>query len=740
MRQHVALATCCGLLLGLGEGLWIAVQRAGGSTAVLVSATAVAAAAALFGVVQGVATKLVLRLSERLGLSAWLRCHTNDDPEAPRAPVVGLHAAILGGLFSLVTLLLGLWLLLPSLDAITEPNLQLVLTLVVAGGLFVVASLAGATLAWRLRAPLARLDARRTLPLPREGELRVFLYVVLPSFMTILPLTIWRRAALGTLVLPLWLLLFLVAELWLARIAKRPLASLDRLRRGGAMVAGAVMVLLVASAVVFATSTGAKRAARKTTVVRACVSLLRQMTDIDRDGFSSLYGGGDCAAFNSDIHPLAIDVAGNGVDDNCDGSDSPVSTAASVKLERSTARARIAAELKPKRYNVVWIIVDAARADHCSVYGYNKRTTPFLRHLARSSLVFSEAFAASSATMMSIPAMFTGSDPGSIEWVKRRGKLNLPTKQVTLAERLREEGYRTAFVTGSYSKRKLPGMMQGFDAVPSTWLNGKRMPWYRRNAAVATTLAVQWLESDPQLAKPKAKPFFLVVYSADPHDPYNAHKEGFPDFGKDDLGRYDAEIAFADRYTGFLADYLQYRRPLWDDTIFIFTADHGEEFGEHDGKTHAYTCHRESTNVPLVMRIPGVRARRSKTPVSLIDIVPTLLDALGLEPGGMSLDGQSLLVPTFDPDARPADRPLFCSVLSQKAKQGNFFRRAVRARERVLMHDAVSALWELYDTRRDRPEKRNLIGNDAEANAINVLKAQLTASQKGNLTKMRLTK
>src|SRR5690606_21386370 len=125
---------------------------------------------------------------------------------------------------------------------------------------------------------------------------------------------------------------------------------------------------------------------------------------------------------------------------------------------------------------------------------------------------------------------------------------------------------------------------------------------------------------DDALGTRGAKPFLLVVYMHNPHAPYDARPEYGADYGKKARDRYDAEITFADRATGFLVDYLRYRR-AWDQTVLVHTSDHGEEFGEHGGKTHASTCHRESTHVPLVVRIPKVAAARVATPVALVDVV-----------------------------------------------------------------------------------------------------------------------
>jgi len=483
-----------------------------------------------------------------------------------------------------------------------------------------------------------------------------------------------------------------------------------------------------------------EQAADETVFGKRAMSLLRSAADVDRDGFSGIFGDSDCAPFDAAIHPLAADIPGNAVDENCDGVDAtaPKSGGEIRPPSWTSALAQERAGLEPKRYNIVWVIVDAIRADHTSLVGYKRKTTPFLDSMAKKSLVFHNATAQSSATMLSLPSMFTGRNPASITWKKKR-RLQLDKVNVTLAERLKSEGYRTGIVVDGYITKVLPAMTQGFDTVMSTWLDKRRQPWHRRSASVATTLAIEWLEKDRHLASKKSKPFFLVVYSSNPHDPYRAHPEMSANFGKSEIDRYDAEIEFSDRHVGFLVDYLRYRRPLWDNTVFVFTSDHGEEFGEHDGKIHAYTCYRESVHVPLLLRIPKVKGKRVKHPVALIDIAPTLFEVLGLS-DGMDFDGTTLLVPTFAPETMMPARPFFCSVLSQKKKQGNFFRRAVRSGDRALMHDGVTGVYELYNTRADLAEMSNIAGRGSEASERSRLADLLRRSMTGNLAESRLTK
>jgi arylsulfatase A-like enzyme len=741
---HAALAMCCAALLGIGEGLLAMGLRDPAAVAAAAGGAGIVAMTALpFGLLQGAAAWLARRSAQRLGLSAWLARSTSDDPGAPREPVVRFHAAAVALLLAGAGAMVLAWILLAPLDPVADDVLRRTLTLGVFGGAALVALVAGALFTRLLLRPFAWLDARRGLPWPRSGGLRLLLYVALPLAAVLLPIWLRYRQVLGPLSLVIGVMLFLVGELilWLLWRWRRPARLESTTMRRWAL--GAAFCVAAAVAVVALRSERARAALSHASFSSASLALWNVVTDVDGDGFSSLFSN-DCAPFDRSRHPLAWDIPDNGIDENCDGHDAVAvadSDQPSVlpRFSWSSKRGLEASGVQPRRYNVVWVIVDAVRADRVAFLGYRKPTTPYLSTLRKESLIFGSAYAQSSATMLSMPSMFTGRDPASMTWAKRR-RLQPHPKHVTLAERLKKEGYRTGIVVDGYIESVLPGMTQGFDDVMSVWLDGKRRPWHEKSGTVATVLAIEWLERDRKLATPEAQPFFLLAYSSSPHDPYTRHPETGIDFGAAEMERYDTEIAFTDRALGFLIDYLKYRRPLWDDTLFVFTSDHGEEFGEHGGKIHAYTCYVESTHVPLLVRAPGLAGKRVDVPVGLIDIVPTLLQLLGLDEEGMQLDGQSLLAPAFAPDERVDGRPLFCAVLSQKAKQGNFFRRSVRVEDRVLLSDDVAGSYELYDTRADPGERRNLVDQPSEERVLSHLKRMLEESMTGNLAQSRLTK
>ncbi|MDH3198742.1 MAG: sulfatase, partial [Candidatus Krumholzibacteria bacterium] len=133
------------------------------------------------------------------------------------------------------------------------------------------------------------------------------------------------------------------------------------------------------------------------------------------------------------------------------------------------------------------------------------------------------------------------------------------------------------------------------------------------------------------------EPYFLWVHYFDPHFEYLSHP-AFAKWGARDIDRYDGEIAHTDYYIGKLL-----RAVDEDHTVIVFTADHGEEFGEHAGKYH-YTLHQEVMRVPLVVKAPGLPPRAERGPVEQVDLMPTVLALLGVE-ASPGLPGRDLFAP-----------------------------------------------------------------------------------------------
>jgi arylsulfatase A-like enzyme len=302
--------------------------------------------------------------------------------------------------------------------------------------------------------------------------------------------------------------------------------------------------------------------------------------------------------------------------------------------------------------NVLIYLVDTLRPDRLSTYGAAREVDPRLRAFAEHALVFEEAWAPSSWTRSSVASLLTGLDP-------RRHAANdrqdvLPAMAETLQERLSDAGWQTHAVIANPNVGSAFGFDQGWHGFVELAPEDRRSPTVHE----ATVEVLDQLEPE--------RPFFLYVHTVDPHLPYDPLPEdrerwaagvedpnlgstealgalnarSFPDedrYAAPLLDLYDAEIAGNDRQFGRLLDELE-RRGVADDTIVVFVSDHGEEFFDHGEWLHGRSLWREVLRVPLLVRIPGGPTGRVHTPVGLVDVMPTLGEALDVAmPGG--LDG-----------------------------------------------------------------------------------------------------
>jgi arylsulfatase len=325
--------------------------------------------------------------------------------------------------------------------------------------------------------------------------------------------------------------------------------------------------------------------------------------------------------------------------------------------------------LPPPRH-LVLVSVDTLRADHLGFLGYPRARTPHLDALAAESLVFERAYSHSSATLPAVASLLTGRLPGGHTALSNFERI--PETVPTLAAPLAEAGFATAGFIGNYVLRRGQGFDPHFQVYTTGFLEKEEVRGFPENsAAVLTDLAVGWIGR-----REPGQRFFLWVHYQDPHGPYTppdfdrgAAAEPGPDLPESPtnsgrnaipkyqwlghghlpeyVARYDGEIAETDRQIGRLIEALRERR-LLDESLLVFTADHGEAFGE----AKLYAAHGEDLSdvllrVPLVLRIPGRAPERRRDQVRHIDVAPTALELLGV-PVPESLDGTSLLVPEGD--------------------------------------------------------------------------------------------
>ena len=607
---------------------------------------------------------------------------------------------------------LGIERLLARLWKLQSDELAILLGSVGSVGIILLAAGLGAGV-WRGATHLVARLRRRGLPATTLSLLSAGCFLVLPAVACVTWLLATQGPALGRTGVAFWLLgaLALGGLATLIRWTAARASFVDH-----AVVAGWLLLVAVTSVAL------APPATEQGVGARLGGNLLRRLTDFDADGTSHWFGGGDCAPLDARRHPTARDEPQNGVDEDCDGHDAkPLKLQVAYHGGRSAQQAR--------RYNIVWIIADGVRADHCSgAYGYERDTTPYLRRLAEESITFTRAFSQSSATIFSMSSMFTGADPASLTWDTSTGRPQLGDAHVTLAERLQPLGYSSAIFLTAWTARYYTGLQQGFSERYSTEaLDRLGKSHSQRTAPLVTTQAIEFIEG----AVAEQRPFFAAVYYHDTHFPHVLHP-GEVDFGVSDIDRYDGEIAYVDRYIGFLLAYLRYRPKLWDDTVVVVTSDHGEEFGEHGGRTHARTCYVESTHVPLVLRVPGLKRQRVDAEVALLDIKPTLLELIGAPSDDEDLQGVSLLIPALAASRYPADRWISCAVTRQWKDEERFLQRAARSRQLTLLEAQTGT--QLFDRRSDPKELHALADAGTHAPEAERLRQWLSSLARGNFS------
>ena len=294
----------------------------------------------------------------------------------------------------------------------------------------------------------------------------------------------------------------------------------------------------------------------------------------------------------------------------------------------------------PSRRNVILISIDTLRADRLGVYGSYRPTTPAIDAFAAEAALFAEAWSVWPETSGSHMSLFTS------RYVSEHGVTSFiatpPPSMTLLAEHLRAAGYLTRAFTEDGGVWANAGFARGFSAY------GERRSMtsvYTGEAAATFADATRWVESHTD------RTFFLFVHTYQVHAPYmppRNYKLLFTDIpGREGVAfsakalAYDQETRFTDDQVGpFLATVK--RLGLADRTIIVLLADHGEEFGEHGGLGHGRTLYREVLHVPLLVWAPGLVAPgRITSPVTLLDVAPTLLDVLGI-PTDKGYDGTSL--------------------------------------------------------------------------------------------------
>lgn len=295
-----------------------------------------------------------------------------------------------------------------------------------------------------------------------------------------------------------------------------------------------------------------------------------------------------------------------------------------------------AADLNFKNDNLLFITIDTLRADHVGAYGYDKIRTPNLDRLASEGFLFRRAISQIPLTLPSHTSIFTGTFP-AFHGVRDNGGYFVSPQSLTLAEILKQHGYKTSAFVSAFVLDSKWGLDQGFDTYYDDFDISKAdesgFAEVQRQGGLTNEQALQWLESVDQ-----NKPFFTWIHYYDPHDPYEPPEP----FRAEYSGRpYDGEIAYADSLVGQVLDVLK-KRGMLEKTVIVITGDHGEGLGQHHELNHAMFIYDTTLHVPLIMKLPGNTSGEIEQTVQHVDIVPTLLDLLGIEKP-QTLQGRSLI-------------------------------------------------------------------------------------------------
>jgi arylsulfatase A-like enzyme len=420
-----------------------------------------------------------------------------------------------------------------------------------------------------------------------------------------------------------------------------------------------------------------------------------------------------------------------------------------------SAVSREAMRARPEEVNVVIFLIDTLRADRLGLYGCDRRpTSPRMDALAEESVVFERAYAPSPWTLPTVMSLLTSTFPCEHNVLHNRHRL--ADSFTPLAVRLKLLGYTTIDLYANPFAGPQFGLGRGYDVI-------KNMA--RQQSDGPALLSI--LDSYP------AAPFFLYLHNTEPHNPYDyapPHTDGFPDvsaatrrwFARQntalrrlrrlDFDRrrpvgttdttaeqdrvlaalharrdeyielYDAAVRAADGRVGSVIDALKSRR-LWDNTLFIVLADHGEEFAEHGGWLHDQSVYEELMHVPLIVHFPGGEygGRRLRSVVSLVDVVPTIAEYLREPELSHGTRGRSLM-PLVRGEQPDSDDDFQIPGIRMNRKTYYRPQKESRGDTNVMIRRANwKGIWnveidtfELYDLSGDRWEQRDVSAQHPE--------------------------
>ena len=377
--------------------------------------------------------------------------------------------------------------------------------------------------------------------------------------------------------------------------------------------------------------------------------------------------------------------------------------------------------------NVIMIILDAARPDYFGVYGDDRELTPFIDRFAESATVFTNAVAAAPYTVASVSTIFSGVLP-EIHGV-RHGRAVYPEDLTNLAAEFKAKGYYTVAMAGlPFIKRKF-GITRACDL--EIYLRRKK-----DRSEGFSTMDPRSIKRGIESAAASGKPVFLYAHFLPPHWPY-CPPEPFGDVENHDAdanererrrlrgglnggiisaddealsvhrNMYQSNLRYADQVVKRTIELLR-SNGLYENSMIIIAADHGEALGEHQALGHSSTVYDEMIRVPLIVRIPGVEPRRVEQQVGLVDIFPTLRELFNLEVEETGFQGRSLAALFTGGEQTSGSYYYSRAVDNALGIDIDRIRFSLRGeRYKYIFNDFVE---ELYDLLNDPAESENIAG------------------------------
>ncbi len=379
-------------------------------------------------------------------------------------------------------------------------------------------------------------------------------------------------------------------------------------------------------------------------------------------------------------------------------------------------------EKVPKRPNVILISIDTLRADHLSSYGYYRKTTPNIDKLASDGILFKQVVAQAPFTLASHMSLMTSLYPSFHKIYLLKGS-RLDNKITTLAEVLYNKNYKTWAITGGGQLNSNYGFSKGFEI-------------YTEYTAPKYDVEKKVNEAINFIEKNKGLNFFIFFHSYKPHAPYtpeppfdkifdsgykgnidgslstiDAINNGSLKISPEDknhiISLYDGEIREVDNSLGKFFSYLK-KNGLYDNSLIIFTSDHGEEFGEH-GKIglHSHTLYDELLLIPLIIKLPA-NAQKGKiiyNQVQSIDIFPTILQLIGIKDKSIILQGSPIAKLIFNRNNKKDNY-----AFTERLTEDNIKLRAIRGKDFKFIYEdnGKGEIYYYFNLNNDPKEQNNI--------------------------------